>query len=176
MSGLEYSVSATTRPPRSNEKQGEDYFFLSEEEFDEWISAGKLLEWAEFCGYRYGTPLDYVKESVENGKTVLLDIDIKGAAQIRERMRDAVLVFLVPPGIEELRQRIEKRGTEAKQSIARRLEEASRELKAIVNYDYVVLNDDIDKAVSDVCSIITAELLRVSRSNYKDLVANMTKG
>ena len=107
---LQYSVSATTRPPRSGEVDGVDYFFVSDEEFDRMIAEDEFLEWAEFVGNRYGTPRTFVEEQIQQGRTVIMDVDIQGALQIKQKMSDAVLVFLLPPTWEELRNRLNKRG------------------------------------------------------------------
>lgn len=171
--GLRYSVSATTRPPRPGEVNGRDYFFLTDEEFDQMVERGELLEWAEFVGRRYGTPRRYIEECLEQGQTVILDIDIQGAAQIRARMPEAVLVFLLPPSLEELRRRIYGRATDSEQAILERLSWAQHELAAVTDYDYVIVNDDLERASDQLRAIIIAERCRVSRSDYPALVARL---
>lgn len=173
--GLRYSVSATTRPPRPGEVHGRDYFFLTDEEFDRMIERGELLEWAEFVGRRYGTPRRYIEECLEQGETVILDIDIQGAAQIRAAMPEAVLVFLLPPSLEELRRRIYGRAKDSEAAILERLSWAKHELAAVTDYDYVIVNDDLERACEQLRAIILAERCRVSRSDYPELVARLTK-
>ena len=116
---LQYSVSATTRPPRPGEVDGVDYFFVSEEEFDQMIAEDEFLEWAEFVGNRYGTPKSFVQEQIQQGRTVIMDVDIQGALQIKQKLDDAVLVFLLPPTWEELRNRLNKRGKDPMEAIIR---------------------------------------------------------
>src|SRR5690606_21539315 len=118
---LKYSVSATTRPPRPGERDGVDYFFLDDAAFDAMIARDEFLEWAEFAGYRYGTPRRFVEECLAQGYVVITDVDIQGARQIKEKMPDGVFVFLLPPSMEELQRRLESRGTESAEAISRRL-------------------------------------------------------
>lgn len=162
---LQYSISATTRPPRSGENHGVDYYFLSDEEFDEMIANDKFLEWAHFCGHRYGTPKFFVEEKIEQGKAVIMDVDIQGALQIREKVKEAVLVFLLPPTWDELKNRLTKRGKDPIESINLRLERSFDELKYINDYDYFVLNDQLDKAAERLSMIIYAEWCRVERAD-----------
>lgn len=169
--GLQYSVSATTRPPRAGEVHGRDYFFLSDEEFDAMVERGELLEWAEFVGRRYGTPRRYIEECLDKGLTVILDIDIQGAAQIRRALPEAVLVFLLPPSLDELRRRIYGRAKDSEAAIAERLSWARQELAAVADYDYVIVNDDLERACDELRAIIVAERCRVERSGYGALVA-----
>lgn len=162
---LQYSISATTRPPRSGESHGVDYYFLSDQEFDEMIADDQFLEWAHFCGHRYGTPKFFVEEKIKQGKAVIMDVDIQGALQIREKVKDAVLVFLLPPTWDELRKRLTERGKDPIESINQRLERSFDELKHIDDYDYFVLNDDLDKAAERLSMIIHAEWCRVERAD-----------
>ncbi|MBO8142248.1 MAG: guanylate kinase [Firmicutes bacterium] len=173
--GLKYSVSATTRPPRPGEVHGRDYFFVSDEEFDAMLERGELLEWAEFVGRRYGTPRRYVDQCLAQGLTVILDIDIQGAAQVRAAMPEAVLVFLLPPSLEELRRRIYGRGKDPEAAIVKRLSAAKHELAAVTDYDYVIVNDDLAKARDELRAIILAERCRVSRSDYPSLIARLNQ-
>ncbi|MBO8125977.1 MAG: guanylate kinase [Firmicutes bacterium] len=160
---ISYSVSATTRKPRPGEKHGVNYYFYDWDEFQRLIDQGELLEWAEFCGNRYGTPKHFVEKEIAAGNSVILDIDIKGAAQIRKTMPSAVKIFLLPPSLEVLRERIIARGAESAEEIEKRLCAARDEIKEISEYDYVVCNDDLDRAVEQIKAIITAEKARVSR-------------
>jgi len=171
--GLQYSVSATTRPPRPGEVHGRDYFFLTDEEFDGMVQRGEFLEWAEFVGRRYGTPRAFIEECLDKGLTVILDVDIQGAAQIRAAMPEAVLVFLLPPSLEELRRRIYGRGKDSESAIAERLSWAQHELAAVTDYDYVIVNDDLQRACDQLRSIIIAERCKVSRSDYPALIASL---
>lgn len=170
---LRYSVSATTRPPRAGEVHGRDYFFVTDDEFDAMIQGGELLEWAEFVGRRYGTPRRYIEQCLEQGQTVILDIDIQGAAQIRAAMPEAVLVFLLPPSLEELRRRIYGRAKDSEAAIVQRLSWAENELAAVSEYDYAIVNDDLERACDQLRAIIIAERCRVSRSDYPALVARL---
>lgn len=173
---LLYSVSATTREPRANEVHGQHYYFVSEAEFDRMQRAGELLEWAEFVGRKYGTPRKYIERSLAAGNTVIMDIDIQGAKQIREAMPEAVFVFLLPPSFEELNRRIHDRGLDSKQAIERRLLSAQDELRAVVDYDYVIINDDLQRAAAQLQAIIVAERCRVARSDYPGIVEALGKG
>jgi len=166
---LKYSVSATTRPPRPGEKHGVDYYFLQDDEFQEMIDRGEFLEWAEFAGYRYGPPRRFVEECLAQGLTVITDIDIQGARQIKQRMPDGVFVFLLPPSFEELEKRLHKRGTDSSEAIGRRLKIALEEVAAIVDYDYWILNRDLEEACEQLVAIIRAERARVSRTDLSTL-------
>lgn len=170
---LRYSVSATTRAPRPGEVHGRDYFFVSDDEFDEMVRDGQLLEWAEFVGRRYGTPRDYIDRCLDAGLTVIMDIDIQGARQIRARMPEALLVFLWPPSMRELSRRIYGRGQDSESAITERLSWARHELEAVKDYDYVIVNDDVQKAAEQLRAIVTAERCRVSRRDYGSLIAGL---
>lgn len=170
---LHYSVSVTTRAPRPGEVHGRDYFFVTDEEFDEMIRTGRLLEWAEFVGRRYGTPRDYIERCLDEGLTVIMDIDIQGARQIRERMKEAILVFLWPPSMQELSRRIHGRGQDSQDVITRRLSWARQELEAVTEYDYVIVNDDLEKAAAELRAIIIAERCRVRRTDFRQLAAKL---
>lgn len=160
--GIYFSVSATTRPPRPGEKEGVDYFFVPDLEFDRMLRSGELLEWATFDGYRYGTPRGFVQQLLAEGKDVLLDIEVQGARQVKDRYPGAVLVFILPPSREELRKRLLRRGTDAEQ-LERRLRTAEEQLKQMAMYDYVVVNDEVLLAVEKLRSIIVAEKCRLTR-------------
>ncbi len=152
--GLWVSVSATTRPPRPHEVEGEDYYFLSAEEFAERIEAGDFLEWAEVHGNRYGTLASTVREHLDRGLDVILEIDPQGAMQVKELMPNAVLVFIIAPSMEELERRIRARGAENDQQIKTRLATAVRELQLVETYDHVVENDDVARATDRLVGII----------------------
>lgn len=166
---LKYSVSATTRPPRPGEKDGVDYFFLQESEFQAKIAAGEFLEWAEFAGYRYGTPRRFVEECLEQGLTVITDINIEGARQIKKNLPSGVFVFLLPPSIQELQKRLHARGTDSSEAIDRRLKIALEEMAAIVDYDYWILNRDLEDACAELEAIIRAERAKVCRTDFSTL-------
>jgi guanylate kinase len=151
---LYLSVSVTTRRARPNERQGVDYDFVSDEEFDRMIAAGELLEWAEIFGHRSGTPSAPIRRVLEEGRDALLEIDVQGARQVREAMPDAVLVFLEPPSLGELERRLRSRGTEDEERLARRLAKAEEELAQRPWFDAVVVNDDVERASSQVAAII----------------------
>ena len=142
------SVSATTRAPRTGEREGIHYFFHSKERFNELIQSGGLLEWAEFAGNYYGTPRQPVSERVAKGIPVLLEIELEGARQVRNSLPEAMQIFLAPPSIEELENRIRGRGTEAEEAIQRRLKRAKEELAAQTEFDAVIVNDDLETALA----------------------------
>lgn len=151
---LRVSVSATTRAPRPGEIEGEDYFFLSVEEFSRRIEAGEFLEWAEVHGNRYGTIRSTVEAKMAEGRDVILEIDPQGALQVKSLMPEAVLVFIVAPSMDELERRIRGRGAETDEQVGVRLETAVRELELVGSYDYVVENDDVARATDELVRII----------------------
>ena len=167
---LTYSISATTRPPRGQEVDGVNYYFLSKEQFRAEIENDGFLEWAEIYGHYYGTPKQMVLDRLQKGEHVILDVDIQGAAQIKSNYPNAVLIFLYPPSIEELKRRLYERNTEDEAAINRRLAYIDQELAAVSSYDYVVLNDRLDEACRRVESIINAEEMRVTRGYWKRLL------
>lgn len=158
------SISVTTRNPRPGEKEGEHYFFKTKDEFEKMIGENQLLEWACFCGNYYGTPIDYVNRQRELGKNVLLEIEVQGALQVKEKHPDTVLVFLIPPTAEELRKRLTNRGTETPEVIEKRIQRADEEIELIEEYDYVVINNRIEDAKEDILKIVAAEKLNVKRN------------
>lgn len=159
----EYSISTTTRAPREGEVDGADYFFKSREEFEQLIAEGKLLEYAEYVGNYYGTPLDYVNETLDAGRDVFLEIEVQGAAQVREKVKDGLFIFLAPPSLSELEQRLVGRGTESDEVIASRIQTARLELEMMNLYDYVVENDEVQLACDRINAIVTAEHCRRER-------------
>jgi len=168
---IRLSVSATTRKPRQGEIEGQNYFYKSLEEFKQMVENDELIEWVEYCDNFYGTPRKYVDECLKNGLDVVLELEVEGAHNIRSKYPDCVLVFILPPSFEELRKRIENRGTEAPEVILKRMDKARKEVTFINDYDYVIINDDISKAVEDINSIIVSEKLKVKRN--KDILKQL---
>ena len=163
-----YSISATTRQPRNGEVDGKEYFFISVEQFKSWLAEDKFLEYAEVYGNFYGTPLHTIEERRNNGVDVLLEIDVQGALKVMSKCPDGVYIFLLPPSIEELRNRIKNRGTESPESLTRRINSATNEIATAKNYQYVVVNDSVNAAVEKIKSIITAEHCKVNRNEIRD--------
>lgn len=157
----DFSVSMTTRAPREGEVDGKDYFFVSRETFIENIEKGNFLEHAEVFDNMYGTPKDAVLKKLERGHNVILDIDVQGGLQAKAAMPDAIMIFILPPSMAKLRERLEGRGTETQEVVEKRLGEALNEMKLIGEYDYYIVNDDMDKAIAEAKSILTAEDRRV---------------
>lgn len=168
---INYSISATTRQPRTGEQNGINYFFISQERFKEMIRQNELLEWAEVYGNFYGTPRKYVMDLLENGKDVILEIDTQGAMKVKESFPEGVYIYIVPPSLDELADRIYKRGTDSLDSIKKRLNCACDELNCSYNYNYIVVNDELPSAVNKVAAIIKAEKCRTTRN--KDLINNI---
>jgi guanylate kinase len=160
--GLRFSVSHTTRPPRAGEREGVDYHYVDRSTFERLRADGKLLESAEVHGNLYGTGRAEIDRARAEGVDVLLDLDVQGAAQVRERMKDAVTVFILPPSYQELEQRLRRRGQDDEPTIERRLAAAAREIGAFENYDYALVNDDFDACVEGLKCIISAARSRVS--------------
>ncbi|UCZ51789.1 guanylate kinase [Bacillus shivajii] len=169
---IQYSVSATTRNPRQGEEDGVNYFFKSKEEFERMIENNELLEWAQYVDNYYGTPRNYVEETLAQGKDVILEIEVQGALQVKETFPEGVFIFLMPPSLKELRSRIEGRGTETKDLIDSRMTIAKDEIDLMDKYDYVVENDEVESAVERIKSIVTAENCKKERliNIYKELV------
>lgn len=158
------SISVTTRKPREYEKDGVHYFFHTREEFERMRDRKELLEWAEFCGNYYGTPRKYVTEQLMAGNNVILEIEVQGALQMKEIYPDGVLVFLVPPNLEELGRRLIERSTEDKETINLRLRRALEEMELVEKYDYLVINDSIEEATADILTIVEAEKMKSGRN------------
>lgn len=156
-----FSTSVTTRSPRPGEVDGKDYFFIDPQRFQEMVERDELLEHAQYVAHSYGTPRAFVEQKLNDGLNVILDIEVQGARQVREKMKDAVLIFIVPPTLEELRRRLVNRGTDAADVIEARLQRASEELKEADLYDYLIINDDLETAAREFTSILTAEHCRV---------------
>jgi guanylate kinase len=160
---LTFSISATTRPPRPHEVDGRDYYFVDDAEFERMINESELLEWAEVHGRKYGTPKRSVAEPLKRGQTVVLDIDVQGARQVRANFPDAVLIFVLPPSVEELQRRLTRRGSETAAERQTRLETALKELAATPEFDFVIVNDTFEKAVGDLQTILASEARRLNR-------------
>lgn len=154
LTGVEFSVSCTTRKQRPKEKEGEDYFFVSVEHFKSMIENDDFLEWAEFVGNYYGTPKSFVKRTLEAGKDVFLEIEVQGALQVMDKCPEAISIFLIPPGFDELEARLRGRGTESEEILQQRLQKAREEMNYVDKFQHVVLNDNIDKAVESLKTII----------------------
>ena len=170
---LFYSISATTRPARVGETDGVEYFFLTVDEFKNWIAEGKFLEYAEVYGNFYGTPAHKIEERLKRGEDVLLEIDIQGALNVMQKRPEGVYIFLLPPTIEELKKRITNRGTESAETFARRIKAATNEIETGRKYQYAVVNDTVDAAVEKIKAIIAAERCKVIRN--ENLFESLTK-
>ena len=172
---FQYSISMTTRQMRPGEVDGVDYFFRSKEEFEELIAKGEMLEYAEYVGNYYGTPLSYVEETLAQGKDVFLEIEVQGAKQVKEKVPDGVFIFLTPPDLEELRSRIVGRGTDCIEVIDERMRVAKEEIEMMALYDYAVVNDEVPKAVKRIKEIIASEHFRVERviNKYRKMIEEL---
>ncbi len=159
-----FSVSATTRPARDHEMDGVDYHFLSETDFRAMIEADEFVEWAEVHGHLYGTSRKAVEEALDDGRFLILDIDVQGALQIRQRVADAVLVFVLPPSADVLVERLRERGTEGEDTVTRRIENARGELEQASQFDYIVVNENLDQAIDEVRGIVLAQGRRTDRA------------
>ncbi len=160
---IHFSVSYTTRQPRIGEADGINYNFVSREEFERMIAANELLEYAEYVGNYYGTSLKVIREKLNLGVDVLLDIEVQGAAKVKEKCPEAVLIFLIPPSIEELSRRLHRRNTDAEDIIGHRLQKAREECQESIHYDYLVVNDNIVSAAGEILSILQAEQCRTKK-------------
>ena len=154
------SVSCTTRKPREGEVEGRDYFFVTREEFEKMIRNGEMIEWAEYAGNYYGTPKKAVNDQLAEGKDVLLEIEVQGGMQVKALFPEAVLLFVIPPTADELLNRLRQRGTENETQIGLRFEQTVRETRYIKDYDYIILNDKVDKAVQTIHDIIESQRIR----------------
>ena len=171
------SISMTTRAPREGEVHGREYLFATREEFEEKIQQGGFVEHAQYCGNYYGTPKDYVEEQLEAGKDVILEIEIQGAMKVKELFPDAILLFVMPPSIEVLYQRLVGRGTETKEEIQNRLLRAKEEAVGIEEYDYIIINDDLDACVKELHELLVKSHEEMQENchpdNYQELIANI---
>ncbi|MCD7731874.1 MAG: guanylate kinase [Oscillospiraceae bacterium] len=172
MPELKYSVSATTRAPRDGEVDGVHYYFVTRERFDELVETGGMLEHATFCGNSYGTPKEKVFECLDNGIDVILEIETKGAMMVKESYPEAVMIFMLPPSIGELRRRLENRHSETEEVIDGRVKEAAREIAVAENYDYVFVNDDVSEAVETLYRIMTVSknLVKINQDLIKGVL------
>ncbi len=168
------STSITTRQAREGEIDGVHYFFRNTEEFKKMIEKNELLEYAEFCGNYYGTPMFYVEEQLEQGKNVILEIEVQGALQVKERYKEAILIFLTPPNIIELRRRLENRATETLEKINMRMKRAKEEIRLIDKYDYIVINEIVEEAVFSINNIVESE--KMSAKRHMDLINIFLEG
>ena len=157
------SVSATSRAPRTNDIEGETYYFYSKEEFENKIKEGYFLEYAEYAGNYYGTPKKFIEEKLNEGIDVILEIEIQGAMQIKNLISESIFIFIMPPTLEELKRRLVGRNTDSKEKIIERFKIAYKEINEVSKYNYVVVNDEVDNAVSKIEAIIKAEKCRVDR-------------
>ncbi|EJJ6374627.1 guanylate kinase [Staphylococcus pseudintermedius] len=162
-----YSISMTTRQMREGEQDGVDYFFKTREEFEKLIEADEFIEYAEYVGNYYGTPVQYVKDTMNAGHDVFLEIEVEGAKQVRKKFPDALFIFLAPPSLDHLTERLIGRGTESKEKIESRVKEAKKEVEMMNLYDYVVVNDEVDLAKDRIQSIVDAEHLKRERIEAK---------
>ncbi len=169
---FQYSISATSRKPREGEVDGLDYFFKTKEQFEAMIANDELLEHAEYVGNYYGTPIEYVRKTLNEGKDVFLEIEVQGARQVREKFPDGLFIFLAPPSLKELENRIVTRGTETDDLIRNRMKAAREEIEMMNLYDYVVENDRVEHACERINAIVVAEHLRRERveKRYKKLL------
>lgn len=172
--GLKYSVSATTRAPRPNEVDGQHYFFLTETEFRKKIGNGEFLEWAKVYEHYYGTPKQYVQQLLESGQDLVLDIEVQGALQVKRSLPEAVLIFLAPPSLTELKRRLIGRNTEPEAELNKRLQYIETEFDSVPHYDYLIINQEIDLTCERIKCIIQAEKHRVSRQELA-LLNNILK-
>lgn len=161
---MEFSVSATTRAPREGEQDGVNYFFKTKEEFQSMAENGGFIEWAQFCENCYGTPRAYVESRLEQGKDVVLEIEVQGAMQVKEAYPDAVLIFNLPPSMQELKNRLIGRNTEPMEVVNKRLETAKSELKVSDRYDYVIVNDVVETAAEKFIAILRSEKCKAERN------------
>ena len=171
---FEYSVSMTTRAQRPGEVDGKDYFFRSREEFEELIRNGQMLEYAEYVGNYYGPPLTYGNETLDKGIDVFLEIEVQGALQVKKKVPDAVFIFLTPPDLNELEERLVGRGTDSEEVIAQRIERAREEIALMSEYDYAIVNDEVPLAAERVKRVIEAEHFRVDRviGYYRNMISD----
>lgn len=163
-SGIAVSVSATTRKPRDGEIDGVNYYFKTVEDFENMIKGNGLIEWAQFCENYYGTPRDMVEKNLEEGKDVVLEIEVQGAMKVKERFPEAVLIFNLPPSTKVLRERLTGRGTEDAEVVEKRLKTAEWEISQAEKYDYIIVNDDIETAANEFLAILKSEKCKTSKN------------
>lgn len=168
------SISVTTRSPREGEQDGREYFFRTREEFEELIRQEQLIEYAQYVGNHYGTPKAYVDEQLDSGKDVILEIEIQGALKVKERFPETLLLFVTPPSAQELKKRLETRGTETEKSVRDRLDRAKEEAEGVSGYDYLLVNDDLETCVDVMHQVIQSEHHRIQRN--QGLVQKIVQG
>lgn len=169
--GISYSVSATTRGMRDGEADGVNYHYMTKERFEQLIAEDKVLEYTTYCGNYYGTLRDEVDSRREQGQDVLLEIEVEGAANVRRLCPDAISIFIAPPSVQELERRLRKRGTETEEVIAERVAQAEREIRCASEYDYIIINGELEKAVNDVASVINAE--RIFAEDKENIISEV---
>lgn len=162
---IKVSVSCTTRKPRTGEIHGKDYFFVDKQEFMEMVNQGQMLEWAAFCDNFYGTPKQEIDALLQSGTNVILEIEVQGAKQIIEKCRDAVSIFVLPPSIDVLKERLKNRGLDSPEVMEKRVEASEREISLAYDYDYVVVNDDLEKCAQDILKIVDSEKMKTKYRN-----------
>jgi guanylate kinase len=167
MPNLSYSVSYTTRTPRNGEVEGREYFFVTPEQFEAMVGAGEFLEWAQVHGHHYGTSRHQVSREVFEGRDIILEVDVQGAASVRELVTDSVTIFILPPSVEVLRQRLIARGTDSPGELELRLKNAPMELRHYKAFDYVIINDQVERATEQLCCIIEAERVGRARQEFR---------
>ena len=168
---IRFSVSATTRKPREGEKEGLNYFYVSMDRFTEMIKNEELVEWAEYCGNYYGTPKKYIEESIQLGFDVILEIEVQGAANIKNKFPECLSVFILPPSFEDLKNRIEGRGTENRETIDKRLHKAIEEVSFIDKFDYVLINEKIECTAKNLNHILSSDRFKFERN--RDILAEI---
>lgn len=171
---IAYSISATTRQPRTGEVDGMNYYFLAKNVFEKMIEDGELLEWAEVYGNYYGTPLKKIQERLADGQDILLEIDTQGAMSVKEKFPDEIYIYIMPPSLKELERRLKTRGTDSAESIERRLKSAAGEMEIAERYNYIVVNAQVEQAVEQIAAIVDAEHCRVGRN--KEIIDNIKEG
>ena len=171
---IAYSISATTRQPRTGEVDGMNYYFLAKNVFEKMIEDGELLEWAEVYGNYYGTPLKKIQERLADGQDILLEIDTQGAMSVKEKFPDEIYIYIMPPSLKELERRLKTRGTDSAESIERRLKSAAGEMEIAERYNYIVVNEQVEQAVEQIAAIVDAEHCRVGRN--KEIIDNIKEG
>lgn len=164
------SVSYTTRRPRKGEMEGEDYFFITGKDFSRRIEDGEFIEWAEVYGNLYGTSISYVREKLEEGVNIVLEIDVQGGIAMKKKVPGAVLIMVLPPSLRHLEERLRGRKTDDEESIKERLDGARNEMRRFEEYDYIVINNKLEQCVEDICSIVTAESMRRERISLINFV------
>jgi guanylate kinase len=168
---VKFSVSATSRKPRAGEVDCQNYFFKTVDQFKDMIENNELIEWVRYCDNYYGTPRKHIEDFIKQGFDVILEIEVEGALNIKEKFPDSVSIFILPPSFEELRKRITGRGTEKEDIIEIRMERAKKEIELLNRYDYIVINDELEKAFADINSILIAEKLKFTRNkNILDIM------